>query len=538
MARSETLESAMDALAAELGIDTVAPEFKNYEESAKLYDEGWRPSLNKPTQHKAFHDRKSKFKLYDGPRGSSKSYGAMHEAIDHAFNNDRAIVLIITQTSSQAAEGGTQFKLSELNLPEWGAPPEGSDTLTWKDGSPVRGIGLEYSDVRYDATTRKPFVYVANRYGTLSKIVFISMPVDSKIANRVKGYEPSFAVVDEAQNFASNDVFKYLIQQLGRHPFAKGNQQAIFCCNPDGPSHWLYKKFFEEPIDEDTGEWDDRYARYFFPISENIDNLPPDYYDNVLAAVKGDPIEEARMLRGEWVDAPDGEALFGGQFSKELHVRGDAYKNVGLVPSTDFPILVGYDLGPAHSSIHFLQYLIGNDRSIWTVVDELNFVDKRLPYFRIVPQLLKRMDYWDARCKHSFHWEHISDDSAFNQLRPDGSLDHRTFEQLSGGRIKMKPAPKGKGSVATRARILMDLLVSEDILVSATCTRTVDMFHFLQSEKPKGSYDPDARMKPKRSKHLHVFDSLTYPMVTMSTINPLALAAQGKVSPAKVSFQR
>lgn len=533
------LGHATEALLDELRIGDSAPDFSNQERTAQLLDNGWTPRLNKPTQAKAYKNLSSKFKIYHGPRGSGKSIGAMHEAVKHAFNNDRAIVVIITQTSGQAIEGGTWFKLNEMILPEWGAPPEGSETLTHPDGSPVCGVGLEYSQPKMDPVTRKQFVWVANRFGTHSRIVFISLPVDGKIESRVKGYEPSFAVVDEAQNFKTNDVFKFLIQQIGRHPFAKGPQQALFCCNPDGPSHWLYKTFFVHPVDEETGEWNEDYAEYFFPIKENIQNLPEGYYDNVMAAVKGDPIEEARMLRGEWIDAPSGEAIFGASFSKELHVRGDALKGVGLLPSTDFPILVGYDLGPAHSSIHFMQYLIGADRHMWLVFDELNFVEKRFPYSRIVPQLLKRMDYWNERLDHNFHFEHISDDSAFNQLRPDGSLDHQTVEQLSKGRIKMKAAPKGKGSVLSRTRILLDVLASEEIIISATCPKTIDMLMFLESNKEKkGEYDPDARFKPKRCKHLHVFDSLTYPMIKLSTINPLALPSQGKVSPSKVSYQR
>ena len=235
MGSHTSTDDAFDALLHELDMGSSGPEFKSYEEAAKVYDAGWRPRLNKPTQVKAYKNRTAKFKLYDGPRGSGKSIGALHEAVDHAFNNDRAIVVVITQTSGQAAEGGTQWKLINMVVPEWAAPPEGSETLTHKNGDPVKGIGLEHSNLRFDATTRKPFIYVANRHGTHSRIVFISMPVDSKIESRVKGYEPSFALIDEGQNFKTPDVFKYLIQQIGRHPFAKGAQQAVFCCNPAGP---------------------------------------------------------------------------------------------------------------------------------------------------------------------------------------------------------------------------------------------------------------------------------------------------------------
>lgn len=530
------IKSADEYLLDEINGDLL-PEFGDQATSAELYDAGWRPRLN-PIQRQAYNHRSSKFKLYDGPRGSGKSIGALHECVDHAFNNDRAIVVIITQTTSQAQEGGTWFKLNNLILPEWGAPSDGDPVLKHINGDPVCGIGLEFSNPRLDPNTRKHFVYVANRFGTHSRIVFLSLPVASNIQHRMKGTEPSFGMVDEAQNFGDDSIFKYLIQQIGRHPFAKAeNQMMLYCCNPDGPKHWLYKRFFEYPLNEETGEWNPLYYRKFFPISDNIRNLKEGYYDNVMEACRADPIEYARMVRGEWIDAPEGDAIFKDQFTTSLHVRGDAIKGNGLVPSTEFPVLAGYDLGPAHSSIHFLQQIMGRDKTVWIVFDELNFVEKRMPYYEIVPLLIQRMAYWDRRMKFNFTWKHISDNSAFNQIRTDGSFDHQTVERLSKGRIKMMAAPKGKGSVATRVRMVMDMLVREELFISATCLKTIDMFMALTSDTKKNNrYDPEGRMTPKRSKHIHVFDSMTYPIITAQSSVFAELWSNHVESPSHVTW--
>ena len=53
--------------------------------------------------------------------------------------------------------------------------------------------------------------------------------------------------------------------------------------------------------------------------------------------------------------------------------------------------------------------------------------------------------------------------------------------------------------------------MQESILVSAHCPKVREMFMFLESEKPKlDKYDPRLPFKPRRSKHVHVFDALTY----------------------------
>ena len=498
---------------------------ENAKGAAAKYDAGWRPNLN-PVQKQAFEDLSAKYILLDGERGSGKTMLALHKLVDHAFNNLNSVLFIIVREASQSKDGGAWDKLIDQVLPVWRDGNYDPKTHEKMDD----GIGMEYSRVTMDYETKKPSIWITNRFGSGSKIVCFSLPVGAHVEDKIKGREPSFVLVDEAQTCESDAYFVHVVQQLGRRQDITYVQQIVYCANPDGPRHWLYKRFFEIPVDDD-GEWNTDYARYHIPVSENLHNLPDGYYDRVIEACRGNNTLYRRMVLGEWVDMPTGQAMFREVFATDTHVRGDLYANEGIVPVTNHTIIVGYDLGPAHTSIHMMQCLPIGEKIQWNVFDELNFVGQYMRYKQIVPILLRRMDYWSEVMDYKFTFEHISDNSAFTQLRTDGSVDAMEFQELSEGRIQMRGAPKGPGSVAGRVRMVMELCQQGDILISAMCQKTVDMFLNMESQPIGRDYEPLAGLTPnKTSPHRHTFDSLSYPIWTYRTSGRgISLAATRKV---------
>lgn len=473
------------------------------------YKRGWRPHLN-PIQKKAV-ESPAIFKLMYGERGSGKTWGGIHELVDYAYRNDNTLGYIIVKETGIGSEGGAWTKLIYKVLPEW-----------------QQGIGLEFTEPKYDMQTKKPYVWMSNRHGGWSQIMMASLPVAHQVETKIRGREPQIILVDEAQFLDGDVYFTALIQQLGRQTSPDGDpSKIIFCCNPEGPSHWLYNRFFITPtmkknpdtgLMEETDEWDDRYAHFHIPISDNKANLPHNYYeDYVLPAVENDPIAEARLVRGEWVDRPEGDTLFGTYFSDQIHMRGDALHEEGLLPVVGHPIIVSYDLGAAHASITFCQIIpLADGRRYKLIIDELDRVGKYTPYSILVPEIIERMVYWESKMKSEFRWDHISDDSAFTVFRPNtGSFDHQDVERISGEYvekrgyahrfiIRMKPAPKGDDSVEARVRMFTDDLISNSLLISATCYRAKEMIMRLPQDK-------DNRMKPrKKHRYVHNFDSATY----------------------------
>jgi phage terminase large subunit len=463
----------------------------------------WSPSLS-PTQQKIFDDPANYILAY-GERGSGKTFClGGHKIVRHLYENFNALAIIIVGVRSQATLGGVWHKLQVEILPDW-----------------VEGIGLNHTSERQD-TQKNLYMDVENRFGGWSRVVLISIPYGAFIKDRIKGFEPSIIFVDELTNLDTEDYFNAVVQQLGRRQGIHGPQQYLAACNPDGPSHWVYKRFFQEPWREVDGEkvWNDDYSKYHVPIKENEHNLPPGYYDRIMEAVKTDPIEEARMVRGEWIDRPAGDAIFGPYFNKTLHILGDSKE--GILPNVDYPIICGWDPGSVNNAIIFMQCLPGEDKMLWTVFDELVTIDKKLPYTTLIPLVMRKMAYWNRKMEHKFRFMHISDNSAFNQFRArSGSYDYRDIEKISQDKaesfeldpIRMKAAPKFSGSVETRVRLTIATLQSEGIVISAQCTKVIKMFQNLISEKPGKHYDPNVAFKPKRSVYVHAFDAMTYPII-------------------------
>jgi hypothetical protein len=103
------------------------------------------------------------------------------------------------------------------------------------------------------------------------------------------------------------------------------------------------------------------------------------------------------MVRGEWIDRPAGDAIFGPYYNKALHEVGDS--KTGIVPNTEFPILVGWDPGSVNNAVIFMQALPGSDRTIWTVFDEFVTINKKLPYTTIIPLVMRKMAYWNSQVR-------------------------------------------------------------------------------------------------------------------------------------------
>lgn len=496
-------KGSLEALARSLIEDE--PEIEKPAPHHVQYRDGWRPKLN-PIQQKA-HDTKAIFSLLYGERGSGKTIGALHSIVDYCYRNENCLAFIILKEFAMGTEGGAWNKLLQFVLPEW-----------------QQGIGMVSTETKYDAQTKKPYVWISNRHGGWSMIMLASLPVAHQVEGKVRGREPDIIMVDEAQTLESDTYFTSLLMQLGRkHKNGGDPSKIIFCCNPEGPSHWLYKRFFEMPLNEETGEWDHRYAHFHIPVSDNLVNLPEGYYENyVLPAVKNDPVMKARLVDGEWVDRQEGDTLFEGAYS-DVFVRGDAVKSIGLLPVIPNPMIVSYDLGGAHSSITFLQIVPTLDKIFRLCLDELDFVGQYTPYSKSIPQVIQRMIYWEEKMKFEFQWNHISDSSAFNMYRAEeGSYDVWDVEKISRAYveknglserfiIRMKECPKGEFSVEARVRLITDALVSESLLISATCRRAREMFMRLP-------HDPKDRLKPKpKSRYTHNFDSLSYGFFFYST---------------------
>jgi LAGLIDADG-like domain/Phage terminase large subunit len=439
---------------------------------------------------------------------TGKSIGFGHKIIRHCYEVDNALALVITPMIRTGNEG-IWYDLETLILPAW-----------------REGMGLEYTNSRLDPLTKDRHRWIRNRHNGWSKILLMSIPHASQVQQRIKGPAPSFIYVDELTECDGVDYWKFTAAQLGRRRMGEADkdipQQFTASCNPKGPSNWVYQEFFLNCVDQQTGKRDPKFAVYHVPIGENLHRLPRGYIERLHSLFKNDPTEWKRLIEGEWIDMPTGEGLFKGYYNPNIHVKGELQKFTGLEPKPRFPIYVGYDIGQMWQGITFLQCIPTRNKNVWIIFDECDHLKERVIYKMLALEVIERMRYWRRRIQFPFEYCHIADESALNQWRPggEGGYDAWEFEKefnkvlAEFGKINasgnVEPAkilgcPKGSGSVAARVRLIQSMLYQDMLYVSAQCENTVGCLANLESDK-------DDATKPKRSKWVHKFDSLSYPI--------------------------
>ena len=496
------------------------------EQGDSRHEQEYRPVMG--PQQQILYDSTAKYALAYGERYSGKSHiGGGHKLVRHLWRNFNALAIILVGVKNQAMKGGIWEKLQTMILPEW------------RDGQ-----GLEFSEEKRD-DQKNPYIEVTNRYGGWSRVVLVSAPFGEMLRKRIRGYEASYIFVEEITTLDGPVFFDAVTQQVGRKPGIDDVQQYVAACNPEGPSHWVYQRWFVTPIHPETGEYNSKwYLKIHLPSSENpIKNsadprerlLFEEYMQQVAEACANDEIEERRMLHGEWVDRPSGEAIFKDYYLPSLHKKGDARQRI--LPNPAYSVAVGWDPGISFNAIVFMQYIPVDGRLVWVVFDEMVYIGRKIRQDVLVPAVMRRMRWWQKQVGCKLNWDHISDDSAFNQFRPNsGSYDVMDIERESrklaerwatkdaAGNlvyevpsIKMRPGPKFQGSREARVRLLMNVLQREEFMVSAGCKEVINSLMHLESEKQKEGavYDPGLAFSPKRSRYLHTFDALTYPMLML-----------------------
>jgi hypothetical protein len=513
----------------------------------------WMPRQT-PKQRELFLANE-RYILCHGPKGGSKSYGVLDKLVQHCYDNRNALAMILVVVQNMAVKGGAWDKLINEVLPRWkDGNTEPLNVL--KDGKWVPnpkagekmddGLGLHYSDVKYDQN-HYPFIWIQNKHGGWSMIAVLSCPNPNQLRLRIRGVEPSMVFLDEATSTAGPEYFEAVAAQLGRRPQVEGQQQFIAATNPEDPDHWVFLKWFIEPFDDETGlvKIDRNFRDIYFPAEDNAENLQIGYLENLKSVYGKNATEAARMIGGEWVASPSGEALLASLYNPTIHVRpldenSRPHRNEWLQPYPGYPMLIGLDPGAVYNAFVFMQRLPLGGIMRWLIFDEVVLLRKRVSYLKLVPVVMRRIRFWRDTAGAELPMVWISDDSALNVFRPGsaGGFDAADIQKVYEARraeeefrleaMRIRGCPKFGGSVEARITILQTALAEDQVIVSSRCTHVQRMFEKLECEKqkPGAPFDPKLAVTPRRSDHLHVFDATTYPMLAAATKPSLLIPAQ------------
>ena len=525
----------------------------------KREEELWVPELSR-CQLLAYKDRRPIVEL-DGERGSGKSHTACNIVARHVYDTKNALVFMYVLSKAAGSQGGIWDKLTTRERDGEGKAL--GVLQAWQD---EHGEDMfSFSDPRFDINTHGEYVLIKNRYGDTCRVNFKAVPPGETVKSRTRGGEPTMIVIDEYN--ATTDpkqaprIISAFMQQLGRRKsqyqdddgkWKTAPQQLILCGNPPdlGPDDPSCKLLFVDyptkqgrpPIVEVDGDVavfvhnDDPYVGRWHVTAKENRWLDMDNYQKTIALEAAmDPTAEDRLIHGIWRKKQTGNGIFAGFWNPDIHIRPKIENGKGangrLYPIKGEPIITGYDPGDSNNARVFMQAIWVNDGGPedilkWRIFDEMIYTDQHLSIDTKVRMYMERRLYWCRIMGERFSFVDVADAQAqtgYNRFN-DLGYEAKQHETLSRQLINTKDsryaamAPisiicpsKTPGTVPERLKILRDLLLTERIIVSRSCTRTIDMFAYLKKDARRGGAEDD--LHPKRSKHIHTFDAVTYPLL-------------------------
>ena len=143
---------------------------------------------------------------------------------------------------------------------------------------------------------------------------------------KFRSLELSMAIIEEAVENEGDD-YKALVeirQRVGRQPHIKRNL-IIYCTNPAGQSHPLYKYFFENKSET---------RHIYYSLTEQNPFLPRTYIEQLKKDLP--PKEAERMLYGRWIDI-DREKIYYA-YTSERNFKTSSY-----TVRNDLPVSISFD---------------------------------------------------------------------------------------------------------------------------------------------------------------------------------------------------
>ena len=175
--------------------------------------------------------------------------------------------------------------------------------------------------------------------GTTINCDLILVPLDTKEdQRRLLSMQLSFAWVNEVREVPI-EILSALLGRLGRYPSAVHGKPTWFGLIADTNPWSVDAEYHERLVLNPAPNW-----KLFHqpsgigPYAENLENLPPGYYENLMSD-RDDGWSEVH-IRSEWGTSNAGQAVFRRSFDPQTHVR-----DMQAVVNPHRPIALGCDFG-------------------------------------------------------------------------------------------------------------------------------------------------------------------------------------------------
>lgn len=200
---------------------------------------------------------------------------------------------------------------------------------------------------------------------------------DNNAEDLTRGWELTGAYLNEADRL-DESVFKAVRKRCGRYPSKKHGGPSwygvILDFNAPLEGNWCVRRFIEkrlphhEFVEQPPGLIEEGDGTYRLnPAAENIENLPPGYYDNEVAEILADPEqtdpeqEIGRMILNRPGLPKNGMPVFK-QYRDRVH-----YVDREIEPTPGLPLIIGADAGRTPAAIILQQQRGGQ----WIALEEV-----------------------------------------------------------------------------------------------------------------------------------------------------------------------
>lgn len=167
---------------------------------------------------------------------------------------------------------------------------------------------------------------------------FIALDREEHV-RKLKSLEMTNAWINEGSEIPYA-IYKHLTTRVGRYPAKRHGGAPQRCVlidtNPPDKKHWIHDVFEKKKLypifHQPSG---------LSPLAENIENLPANYYQEMLKTLDDDEIDV--LVKGNYGSIKKGEPVYGKHFSSSIHVSADPLE--ALPKEAGIPLHVGVDFG-------------------------------------------------------------------------------------------------------------------------------------------------------------------------------------------------
>lgn len=306
----------------------------------------------------------------------------------------------------------------------------------------------------------------------------------------------------------SPDVFINLLGRVGRYPSPKTVRPSwtgvIMDTNPPSADSFWYSLFEEDPPEEiaDLAAALDRPLAELHkqpsglsPEAENVENLPHNYYQTMLASNAGKSSEWVKVhIHGEYGFVQDGEPVYR-DFTPEMHVADKTLK-----ANPQLPLAIGLDFGLTPAAAICQNLPSGQ----WVILGELTAMNCGIERFS--DELLRKLRFWFPDVPQVEIW---ADPAGQHRSQTD---EKTCFQVLRSKGLRVRPGPQDlETRLGSVRRVLSRVQEGKPgVLIDPSCKTLIKGFHGMYRYRRKRTANGELEEVPEKNEVSHVHDALQY----------------------------